>query len=185
MGPSYGQRTGWHPGKPRLKPIRLLVSWIVAAAALWVAAAIVPGFTLADFAAAFGVAAAIALFNAVLPPLVAALRLPFTLVVGFLLVLVLDALALVVADAVLPRFGEVDGFGSALLAALLMAAVSMVLQVILGTNDDDEYTLRTVRRVARRQGASDPSPCPGSFSWRSTGSRCPCCGVPCATATRR
>jgi uncharacterized membrane protein YvlD (DUF360 family) len=161
MAPSYGQHTGWQPGKPRLKPIRLLVSWVVEAASVWVAAAIVPGFTLSDPAAAFGVAAAIALFNAVLPPLVAALRLPFTLVVGFLLVLVLDALALMVADAVLPRFGEIDGFGSALLAALVMAAVSMVLQVILGTNDDDEYTLRTVRRVARRQGASDPSPAPG------------------------
>ena len=33
--------------------------------------------------AAFVVAAAIALLNAVLPPLIAALRLPFTLVLGF------------------------------------------------------------------------------------------------------
>ena len=36
----------------------------------------------------------------------------------------------------------------------MIAGASIVLQVILGTNDDDESTLRIVRRVARRQGSS-------------------------------
>ena len=102
------------------------------------------------------------MFNALLPPLIAALRLPYTLALGFLLVLAVDAVALVIADDyLLPGFGEVDSFGSAFLAALVMAAVSMVLQVILGTNDNDEYTLRVVRRIARRQGAAEPSAVPG------------------------
>ena len=65
--------------------------------------------------------------------------------------LAVDALALILADDLLPRFGEVDSFWSALLAALVMAATAMVLQVLLGT-DDDEYAMRVVRRVARRQG---------------------------------
>jgi Type I phosphodiesterase / nucleotide pyrophosphatase len=73
------------------------------------------------------------------------------LVLGFLLVLAVDALALILADDLLPRFGEADSFWSALLAALVMAATAMVLQVLLGT-DDDEYAMRVVRRVARRQG---------------------------------
>jgi uncharacterized membrane protein YvlD (DUF360 family) len=159
--PPYGHEPRWEPGRPRLRPVRLLVGWIVAAAAVWVAAAVLPGFRLDEFGSAFVVAAAIALLNALLPPLVAALRLPFTLALGFLLVLAVDALALLIADDLLPRFGEVDSFGSALLAALVMAAVSMVLQVILGTNDDDDYTLRVVRRIARRQGAADPTSVPG------------------------
>ena len=43
----------------------------------------------------------------------------------------------------------------------MIAAVSVVLQVILGTNDDDQYTLRVMRRIARRQGASAAHRRPG------------------------
>jgi uncharacterized membrane protein YvlD (DUF360 family) len=141
--------------------VRLLLAWMVAAASVYVAAGIVPGFDLERPGSAFVVAAAVAAFNAVLPPLVAALRLPYTLALGFLLVLVVDALALVLADAVLPSFGEVGGLADALLAALVMAAASMVLQVLLGTNDSDENAYRIVRRVARRQGALDRTDVPG------------------------
>ena len=158
---AYAQDTGWQPAKVRLRPFRLLGAWIVAAASVWVAAAIVPGFTLEQVGSAFVIAAAIAVFNAVLPPLVAALPLPGTLALGFLLVLAIDALALVLADDLLPRFGEVDSFGSALLAALVMAAVSIVLQVLLGMNDVEENNLRVVRRVARRQGRTPTTDVPG------------------------
>jgi uncharacterized membrane protein YvlD (DUF360 family) len=158
---AYGQDTGWQPAKVRLRPFRLLGAWIVAAASVWVAAAIVPGFTLEQVGSAFVIAAAIAVFNAVLPPLVAALPLPGMLALGFLLVLAIDALALVLADDLLPRFGEVDSFGSALLAALVMAAVSIALQVLLGMNDVEENNLRVVRRVARRQGRTPTTDVPG------------------------
>jgi uncharacterized membrane protein YvlD (DUF360 family) len=160
-GVAYGQDTGWQPARVRLRPVRLLGAWVVAAASVYVAAAIVPGFTLEQLGSAFVVAAAIAIFNAVLPPLVAALPLPGMLVLGFLLVLAVDALALVLADDLLPRFGEVDSFGTALLAALVMAAASIVLQVLLGTNDVDENNLRVVRRVARRQGRVPTTDVPG------------------------
>jgi uncharacterized membrane protein YvlD (DUF360 family) len=158
---AYGQDAGWQPAKVRLRPFRLLGGWIVAAASVWLAAAIVPGFTLEQVGSAFVVAAAIAVFNAVLPPLVAALPLPGMLVLGFLLVLAVDALALVLADDLLPGFGEVDSFGSALLASLVMAAASIVLQVVLGMNDVEENNLRVVRRVARRQGQAPTTDVPG------------------------
>ena len=66
------------------------------------------------------------------------------LVAGFLLVLVADAAVLLIADKAFPDDVHIDWFGDALLAALLIAAVSMVLQVLLGTNDDDEYSLRVI-----------------------------------------
>ena len=47
---------------------------------------------------AFFAAAIIAVLNALLPPLIAALRLPFMLVVGFLLVLAVDAWMLKLAS---------------------------------------------------------------------------------------
>ena len=151
----------WQPVRPRLSVVRLLIAWIVGAASVYVAAAIVPGFTLDEVGSAFLVAAVVAVLNAILPPVVAALRLPAMLVLGFLLVLAVDALALMLADDLLPGFGSVDSFWNALLAALVMAAVSMVLQVFLGTNENDEYTLRVVRRVARRQGAVAVNDVPG------------------------
>lgn len=153
--------TSWEPAKLRIRPGRLLLSWVTAAAAVALAAAIVPGFGLEQTGAAFAVAAAIALLNALVPPLLAALRLPFMLVAGFLLVLAADAVLLRVAADVLAGDVRVDSFGDALLAALVMSAASVVLETILGTNDDDAYALRVTRRVARRQGAGEPTDVPG------------------------
>src|SRR4051794_22132167 len=157
----YGEQVGWQPATPRLRPLRLLVSCIVAAASIWVAAAVVPGVGLEQTGAAFVVAALIAVLNALLPPVLAALRLPFMLIAGFLLVLVADALLLLIAHEALPGDIHVGSFGDALLASLVMAAVSVVLQAILGTNDDDEYSLKVTRRIAKRQGAQERSDVPG------------------------
>src|SRR5204862_6600925 len=102
--PTYGMGVSWEPVRPQLRPLRLLVSWAIAAASLYVAAGLLPGVELDRPGAAFLVAAAIAVLNAVLPPVVAALRLPYMLALGFVLVLLVDAAALVIADAALPSF---------------------------------------------------------------------------------
>src|SRR5919107_133915 len=64
------------------------------------------------------------------------------------------------ADA-LPHAIRVDSYGDAFLAALVMSAVSLCLQVVLGVNDDDEYSLRVTRRIARRQGEPEHTDVPG------------------------
>ncbi len=158
---AFGGAPRWEPTKPRLRPLSLLVSWLVAAASVGVAAGIVPGVELNEFGGSFLVAALIAVINALLPPLVGALRLPFMLLVGFVSVLLIDAAALLIADEVLPEAITVGSFGDALLASLVMAAVSIVLQVITGTNEDDEYTMRVVKAIARRQGATTSTAVPG------------------------
>ena len=141
--------------------MRLVLAWLASAVALLVAAGLVPGAEVRGFGGALVVAALIAVLNAVLPPVLAALRLPFMLATGFLLVLVADALLLSLAHAILPDDIRVDSFGWAFLAALVIAAVSMALQVVVGANDDDTYTLRVTRRIARRQGAAAHSDVPG------------------------
>jgi uncharacterized membrane protein YvlD (DUF360 family) len=158
---AYGAPVKWKPATPRLGLVRTIVSWIVMAASVAVAASIVPGVALEATGAAFAVAAVIAVLNAVLPPMLAAMRLPFMLALGFVLVLLADALLLKVADSVLPDDIHVDSFGDAFLASLVIAAVSVVLQTILGTNDDDMYSLSVTRRIARRQGASARTDVPG------------------------
>ena len=88
---TYGEELVWSPDVPRFKPLNLAINWIVSAAAVGVAAAIVPHVTVHGVGEAFIAAAVIAILNAVLSPVIAALRLPFTLALSFVLVLVLDA----------------------------------------------------------------------------------------------
>jgi uncharacterized membrane protein YvlD (DUF360 family) len=147
--------------RPKIRPFRLLLSWLVAAAALFIAAWIVPGVDVQTFWGALVVALVIAILNALLLPLVAALRLPFTLVLGFLIVLILDAWMLLGAARITDNTIEVDNFWWALLTALVAAAVTVVLDVIFGTNDDDTYTLRVIQRIARKSGERVQTDVPG------------------------
>ena len=159
--PSYGQSTAWRPERPHWRVFPLLVSWFATGVALMVAAAILPGVDITSFWGALLVAVVVAALNAVIPPVLAALRLPLTLVFGFLVVLIADALILQIAAELNATDGmlSVDNFGWALLAALVVAAVSVVLAVILGS--DDTSTIRIAQRIARRQGIIATTDVPG------------------------
>jgi uncharacterized membrane protein YvlD (DUF360 family) len=158
---SFAEPVKWSPAPPRFRPLRLVLSLLVGAVAVWVAALILPGMHVQSFGGALIAAVLIGVLNAILPPVVAALRLPFTLVLGFLAVLAVDAaILLLVSDIASPDI-KVDSFGWALLAALLIAAASMALQTILGVNDEDSYSLRVIERVGRRQGAQTRTDVPG------------------------
>jgi uncharacterized membrane protein YvlD (DUF360 family) len=137
------------------------VAWLLAALALLVAAWVVPGVSITGFGGAVLAAALIAVLNALLPPLIAALQVPYTVGLSFVLILLLDALLLELAAEVAPEAIRVDAFGWALLAALVAAAVSIVLEVLFGTNDDDAYNLRVVRRIASRTAGTTRTDVPG------------------------
>ena len=159
--PAYGERPAWTPEPVKIRPVRLVVGWLAAAASVYVAALILPGVQLKGFGGALLAAVLIALLNALLPPFIAALRLPYTVALGFLLVLFGDALLLMwAADLSQGRF-VVDSFLAALLAGFVIAAVSIALDVALGTNDDDTYALRVIQRIARRTGEPVATDVPG------------------------
>jgi uncharacterized membrane protein YvlD (DUF360 family) len=149
---SFAEAPTWQPVRPRIRPARLVLSWLISAFALVVAAEIVPGAHVKGFWGALVVAAVVAVLNAFLPPLIAALRLPFTLALGFVLVLLADAAMLLIADSLTEGAIQLDSFWAALFVSLLAAAVSVVLEVMLGANDDDTYTIRVIQRLARRSG---------------------------------
>ena len=158
----YAHAVTWSPQSPRLRPLHVLLHLLVSAVAVFVAAALVPHVTVQTFFPDALVAAVlIAALNAILPPLVAALRLPYTLAIGFVAILVLDPLILLLASTIDPNSISVDSFGWALLASLLIAAATIVLEVILGVNDDDAYALRVTRRVASRLGEKVSTDRPG------------------------
>jgi uncharacterized membrane protein YvlD (DUF360 family) len=151
----------WSPERPRLHAPRLAAAWLASALALLVAAGLVRGAEVRGFGGAVAVAAIVAVLNALLPPLVAALRLPYTVGIGFVLVLALDAAILLLASEIAPEQLHVDGFGSALVVALVASAVSTAIAAVAGIDDDDAYTLRVARRVARRTGTPVVSDAPG------------------------
>ncbi|MET0823082.1 MAG: phage holin family protein, partial [Solirubrobacterales bacterium] len=158
---AYGAPVAWEPTVPRLRLLPTIVSWIIGAASVYIAAGLVGGVSIDNPGGALLVAAVIALINAVLPPVIAALRLPFTLVTGFLLVLFADAGALMLTDELFPEVLGIGSFGDALLASLVMAAVAILLQALTGTNDEDVYSLQVIKRIARRQGGETRSDSPG------------------------
>jgi uncharacterized membrane protein YvlD (DUF360 family) len=158
---AYGERPVWQPARPRFHVFRLLLSWLISAAALLVAAVIVPGVSVEGFGGAVVAALLIAVLNAIVPPLVAALRIPFMALLGFVIVLLVDAALLELASRIRPEAITVDDFGWAIVAALVAAAVTVVLDIVFGTNDDDTYSLRVVRRIAKRQGGGTRTDIPG------------------------
>ena len=95
---TYGESTDWRPERPRLRLFSLAISWLAMGIALMVAAGVLPGVTIDNYWGALLVAAIVAALNAIIPPVLAALRLPLTLVTGFLLVLLADAAILRWAD---------------------------------------------------------------------------------------
>jgi uncharacterized membrane protein YvlD (DUF360 family) len=151
----------WSPARPRLHPVRLVIAWIGSAIALLLAAGLAPGAELKGFGGAVAVAGIVGVLNAVLPPLVAALRLPFTVAIGFLLALVLDAAILLLAADIVPDLLRVDGLADALLVAVIASAISTPIGIVTGIDDDDAYTLQIARRVARRTDRPTTTDTPG------------------------
>ena len=149
MSSAYGARPGWSPQRPRFRLGQLVLAWFLGGISLLVATKLVPGASDSTFGAALVVAAILAVLNAILPPLLAAVRLPFTALLGFFGVLALDAGMLLLADHYSDGL-KIDSFWAAFGVALVAAAVGVVLSVVFGTNDDDAYSLRVVQRIARR-----------------------------------
>ena len=161
----------------------MIVSWVISALAILAAGWLLPNLSVEGIRRRAARCVVIAAVNAVVPPVLAAIRLPYTVAVTFLLVLAADAGALMIADAVTKGAIKVGGFFDALVAALLIAAVTTILDVIVGANDDDAYSLRVTHRLARRAKTGSRRTPPGSSTSRSTASRSRSSSVRCATAT--
>jgi len=107
--------------------LRLLVN----AAALWVAAAIVPGVALSEDALdILLVALVFGLLNALLKPVLLILSLPFLVITLGLFAFVVNAIVLMVTAA-LTNALEVTGFGWALLGSLVISFVVLVLESLI------------------------------------------------------
>ena len=115
---------------------RLLLRLIINAAALWVAAALVPGIRFAaegptPIGSLLLVAFIFGLVNAIIKPVLALATCPFYLLTLGLFTFVVNALMLMLTSWLAgPRF-VVDGFWAALLGSIIISLISTLLSAFL------------------------------------------------------
>ncbi|MBS1189239.1 MAG: phage holin family protein [Rhodocyclaceae bacterium] len=115
--------------------MRLLVLWIVNAAALLALPYVVPTIQVASLGTAFLVALVLGLINTFLRPLLILLTLPATLLTLGLFILVINAALFQLAGVLIEGF-EVGGFWSALLGSIVYSVISWVLSSLLLPRQD-------------------------------------------------
>lgn len=103
-----------------------LIRLVVNAAALWVAAQLVPRFVITGVTPLIFAALVLGLINAIVRPVLVILTLPLTLVTLGLFLFILNAFCLWLTSRLVPGF-EVQTFGSALLGALVISVASWLL----------------------------------------------------------
>ena len=110
--------------------IKLIVRWMLLAAALLLVAYLYPGVAVTSFVAAMGAAFVLGLLNTVVRPLLVLLTLPVTLLTLGLFLFVINALMFWAAAGVLSGF-NVTGFGAALIGSLIYSLCGMVIDVAM------------------------------------------------------
>ena len=128
--------------------MKLLVRWVIAALALFVAAWLVPGITVdGDGWVVYAVMAVIlGLVNAIVRPLLKLLTCPLILLTLGLFVLVINALTLLLASSIAVNWFNVgfyvDGFWAAFLGGLIVSIVTVILSALVREEDKKDRSTR-------------------------------------------
>src|SRR4051794_9306031 len=128
---------------------RVVLVWVVTAAALMLLSALLAGFEVKDFGAALAAAALIGLINALVWPLVIRVALPITVLTLGLGVLALNGAVVWVVSVIQPGV-KVGSLGVGVVVALGLTVVNTVVTSLLAIDDDDFWYRNVVKRRARR-----------------------------------
>ncbi len=117
--------------------MRLIARFLVVAGAVWVVAAVVPGVTVRQGVGSYLLIALVfALVNVLVKPVLKLLSFPLLLLTLGLFLVVINA-AMFGLTALLSDRLSVDGFGPAVLASLVISAVTWIGDNVLGLKKDD------------------------------------------------
>ncbi|MBT9597308.1 MAG: phage holin family protein [Vitreoscilla sp.] len=108
--------------------MKLIVRWILLAAALLLVAHLYTGVSVASFGVAMIAALVLGLLNTLVRPLLVLLTLPVTLITLGLFLFVINALMFWSAASLLDGFA-VTGFAAALIGSLIYSACGMVIDL--------------------------------------------------------
>jgi putative membrane protein len=109
----------------------VLIRWFVLTLAVLAASWLLDGIRVDGLGPAVLAAATLGILNAFLRPLLILLTLPITILTLGLFTFVINALMLQIVSAVIPGFA-VRGFWTAVIGALIIGAVSWLLNVFIG-----------------------------------------------------
>lgn len=120
--------------------MKLILRWLITAAAVWAATHFVPGIDYdGNWQTLFVVALVFGLVNAVVRPIVKALACGIIVLTLGLAIFAINALMLLLTSAISREAGfgfHVDGFVAALLGSVLISIVSWLLSIFLINKDD-------------------------------------------------
>ena len=114
--------------------MRLLLTWLINAAALMALPYLMHSVTVDNVGAALVAALVLGLVNTIIRPVLVVLTLPVTVVSLGLFILVINALLFWLVANLVGGF-HVAGFGSAFLAAILYSVISWALSTLLLSKD--------------------------------------------------
>lgn len=113
--------------------MRWLVSLILQALAIITAGYLFDGFYIESFWIAIIAAVILTVLNAIVKPILVILTLPITILTLGLFMFVINAITLMLAQAIIGDGFVIDGFGLAIIASIVISLINMVLQS--GLND--------------------------------------------------
>ena len=115
----------------------MIVRFLLTAVATLVAAYLLPGVEVDGFWTAFILAVLLAILNVTVRPILLVLTIPATVLTLGLFILVINALVIMLADAILSGF-YVENFWWALLFSLVLWLTNSFLKDISGTDDKEK-----------------------------------------------
>jgi putative membrane protein len=125
---------------------RYFFRWLVTSLAVFMVPHLVKGVHIDSFGSALAVAAVLGLLNVLLKPLLVVITLPLTILTLGFFILILNAFLFQLTSSVVSGF-QVDSFGSAFLASIVVSLVSWVLS--LSVRRQEGRTTWHVHEVSR------------------------------------
>jgi putative membrane protein len=110
--------------------MKILVRWLLLAAALLLVAHVYPGVVVGSFGSAMIAALVLGLLNTLLRPILVLLTLPVTVLTLGLFLFVINALMFYFAASMLNGF-QVAGFGAALIGSLIYSVCGVVIDAAI------------------------------------------------------
>ena len=116
----------------------IFIRWLTSTGAIIVTSYLLSGIRVDGFLAAFFAAAMLGILNALFRPIALLITLPINILTLGLFTFVINALMLKMASGVISGF-DVEGFGSAILGALMISVISWLLNSFIDRHGTWRY----------------------------------------------
>lgn len=111
----------------------IFIRWLILTIAILISAYLIEGIKVHGFLSAFSAAAVLGVMNVLLRPVLLVVTLPINVLTLGLFTFLINALLLKMTAAVIPGF-DVEGFWPAVLGAVVISAVSWLLNLTIGNS---------------------------------------------------